>query len=430
MHSRILSSQLPERAGTPIILRGWVHRIRNLGGVRFLLLRDRSGIAQVVLPSSLELGTIGCESVVQIDGKARREPRAPQGVEVLADHVRLVAPAEAPPIEVFKPLGAQRMQLQTLLDNRPIALRMPEVLEIFHVQAAMLRGFRSHLNVHGFTEITTPKLVLAGAEGGSALFEVEYYDRKAYLAQSPQFYKQMMVGSGLERVFEVGHAYRAEKSETSRHLAEFVSLDFEMGFIEGIEDLMQMLSSTLAAVFDEVRESCGEILRRRKLQLPTMSSIPSLDFPDAQRVLREEFGREVEGDLDTESERLIGQWALRELNSPLIFVTGYALHCRPVYTMPHERDESRSASFDLLHHGLEISTGGQRLHRHDALVDAMRARGLEPAHYSDYLSTFRHGMPPHGGMGLGLERLTKQALGLANVKEACLFPRDRNRLRP
>ena len=430
MNTRTLSCQLPERAGSPITLEGWVHRIRNLGGVRFLLLRDRSGIAQVVVPASLDLGQINCEWVVRVQGEARHEPRAPQGIEVLAHAIEPIAQAEAAPIEIFKPLSAQRMQLQTLLDHRAITLRVPEVLEIFRVQAALLEGFRTHLTTHGFTEVMTPKLVLAGAEGGSALFEVQYFDQKAYLAQSPQFYKQMMIGSGLERVFEVGHAYRAEKSETSRHLTEFVSLDFEMGFINGIEDVMKMLSDSLFAMFEAAQACCAQILQRRHVRLPKRNAVPIIDFPDAQKVLREEFGRQVEGDLDTEAERLIGQWAMQQWSSPLIFVTGYALHCRPVYTMPHALDSTRSASFDLLFHGVEISTGGQRIHHHVQLVEAMRSRGLEPGNYHDYLSVFRHGMPPHGGMGLGLERLTKQVLGLANVKEACLFPRDRNRLRP
>src|SRR5687768_13926776 len=260
--ARILSSQLPELAGQPVRLQGWVHRVRDLGAVRFLVLRDRAGLAQVVLPSKLDIGDVGCECVVHVHGTARAEPRAPSGVEVLAERVEMIARAEPLPIELFKPKVVAETRLDTLLDHRAISLRAPEILDVFRVQAEILRAYRASLVAQGFTEIVTPKLVLAGAEGGSALFEVKYFERSAYLAQSPQFYKQMMVGSGLERVFEVGHAYRAEKSETSRHLTEFVSLDFEMGFIESEQDVMRVLTGTMNAIFESLRANCGSILAR------------------------------------------------------------------------------------------------------------------------------------------------------------------------
>ncbi len=430
--TRILSSQLPELAGQPVRLQGWVHRVRDLGAVRFLVLRDRAGLAQVVLPSSLDVGGLGSECVVDVFGAARAERRAPAGVEVLAERVETIARAEAPPIELFHPKVVSETRLDTLLDHRAVSLRAPEVLDVFRVQAAILGAYRASLAAQGFTEIVTPKLVLAGAEGGSALFEVKYFDRAAYLAQSPQFYKQIMVGSGLERVFEVGHAYRAEKSETSRHLTEFVSLDLEMGFIESEHDVMRVLSRVVGEVFESLRATCAPQLARRKIALPVVREIPHLDFPEAKRILAEKFGKTegVDGDLDTEGERLIGQWAEEELGSPLVFVTGYAQSCRPAYTMPHAALPGLTASFDLLYRGVEIATGGQRIHGYDQLVESFAARGQDPANYADYLAAFRHGMPPHGGMGMGLERLTKQLLGLSNVKEACLFPRDRNRLRP
>jgi nondiscriminating aspartyl-tRNA synthetase len=345
----------------------------------------------------------------------------------LATQIELISPAEPPPIEIFKPPQVEQTRLETLFDHRAVTLRIPEVLDIFRVQAEIVRTFRSHLNSRGFTEVMTPKLVLAGAEGGSAVFEVKYYERKAYLGQSPQFYKQMMVGSGLERVFEVGHAYRAEKSETSRHLTEFVSLDFEMGFIESEREVMNMLSETILAIIESVRQ-----FKRLKRPLPAIKQIPQIDFLEAKEILRSKFGKTsgIEGDLDTEAEKLIGQWAADELKSPLLFVTGYAVDCRPVYAMPMESDASRTRSFDLLHHGVEISTGGQRVHNYQQLVESFQRRGLNPSDVEGYLEAFRHGMPPHGGMGLGLERFTKQLLGLSNVKEASLFPRDRNRLTP
>jgi nondiscriminating aspartyl-tRNA synthetase len=427
MSARTLSSQLPELAGKPVRLQGWVHRVRDLGRVRFLVLRDRGGLAQIVLPTNLDAKQLGCETVVDVTGTARGEPRAPGGVEVQAERVDVISRAEPPPIELFNPKVVEETRLDTLLDHRAVSLRAPAVLDVFRVQATVLAAFRASLAAQGFTEIATPKLVLAGAEGGSALFEVGYFERKAYLAQSPQFYKQMMVGSGLERVFEVGHAYRAEKSETSRHLTEFVSLDFEMGFIDSEQGVMRVLARVIGEIFAAVNERFP-----KRAKLPVVNEIPQVDFVEAKRLLADRFGKTdgLDGDLDTEGERLVGEWARRELGSELVFVTGYALSRRPVYAMPHPSDPTRSASFDLLYNGVEIVTGGQRIHRYEQLVAAMRSRGLEPANYEDYLAAFRHGMPPHGGMGMGLERLTKQMLGLANVKEACLFPRDRNRLRP
>jgi nondiscriminating aspartyl-tRNA synthetase len=425
MSARILSSQLPEQARKPVLLQGWVHRIRNLGGVRFLLLRDRAGIAQIVLPKSLDIGNIGCEFVVSINGMVRAEVRAPNGVEVSAERVEVISDAQTPPIEIFKPMHAEQTRLDTLLDHRAVSLRVPEVLEVFRIQAEIVRAFRDTLNSMGFTEIHTPKLVLAGAEGGSAVFEVKYYEGKAYLGQSPQFYKQMMVGSGLERVFEIGHAYRAEKSETSRHLTEFVSLDLEMGFIQSEQNVMRVLNEVIAEIFEAVRTKFGK-------PLPPVGTIPQLSYPEAREVLKEKFNKieGIEGDLDTEGERLIGQWAREEHGSELIFVTGYELSRRPAYTMPHPTNPKLSASFDLIYNGVEIVTGGQRIHAYEQLVQSLSGRGFNPGSVEGYLEAFKHGMPPHGGFGLGLERLTKQMLGLDNVKQACLFPRDRSRLTP
>ena len=432
MSARVLSSQLSGMSGKRVRLEGWVHRVRDLGAVRFLLLRDRAGIAQVVVPAELDLGNIGCESVVRVDGDARRESRAPGGCEVAASRIDTIASAQPPPLEVFKPPAVARHRFETLLEHRAVSLRVPEVLDVFRVQAEILRSFRDFLRSRGFTEITTPKIVLAWAEGGSALFEVKYFHGAAYLNQSPQFYKQMMVGSGLERVFEVGHVYRAEKSETARHLTEYVSLDLEMGFIRDEQEVLRMVGDLLGAILRSVSERCGAELHRRGIMLPVFDEIPQVSFPEAREVLRDEFGKTagIEGDLDTEGERLISQWAQREHGSELVFVTGYALDKRPMYTMPDEGQPGLSRSFDLLYRGTEIVTGGQRIHDHQQLVAAIRGAGSDPADYAGYLAAFRHGMPPHGGMGMGLERLTKEVMRLANIREACLFPRDRNRLTP
>jgi nondiscriminating aspartyl-tRNA synthetase len=432
MTGRVLSSELPHLEGRRIRLAGWVHRIRDLGGVRFLILRDRAGLAQAVVPGDLDMGDVGCEWVIALEGDVRREARAPRGYEVLAERLEAISPAQTPPVEIFRPPEAAGHRLQTLLDNRAVSLRIPEVLDVFRVQAEILRAFRSYMRSQGFAEIKTPKLVLAGAEGGSSVFEVKYFDGKAYLGQSPQFYKQIMVGSGLERVFEVGQAYRAEKSETSRHTTEFVSLDFEMGFIESEQDVIDMHAGLMRAIFAAVSADCGGILARRGLRLPEAEQIPQITFPQAKRVLAERFGKTegLSGDLDTEGERLICEWAERELASDLLYVTGYAMAKRPAYTMPKPEDPSLSRSFDLLYKGVEVTTGSQRIHDYGQLLESFGQRRIDPATCQGYLSAFRHGMPPHGGMGMGLERLTKQMLNLANIREACLFPRDRNRLTP
>ena len=432
MEARVLSAELSGRIGQRVNLQGWVHRIRDLGGIRFLVLRDRAGLAQVVLPPDMDVGGLGSESVVCVAGPCRAEPRAPAGVEVLAETVTTIAPAHTPPLEVFRPDAATKNRPETLLDHRAVSLRIPDILDVFRVQAVVLEAFRACLRENGFTEIATPKLVQAGAEGGAAVFKVEYYERAAYLAQSPQFYKQMMVGSGLERVFEVGHAYRAEKSETTRHLAEYLSLDFEMGFIESEQDVMRMHARVIGAIFQAVTERCGAILQRRGASLPSAADIPQVSFPRACQVLGQRFGKTegLHGDLDTEGERLICQWAREEFGSDLLFVTGYHVGNRPMYTMPNLDEAPLTRSFDLLFRGIEITTGGQRIHRYEQLVESIRAHGLNPADYEGYLETFKHGMCPHGGMGMGVERLVMQMLGLPSIKEASLFPRDRYRLTP
>ncbi len=430
--NRILSAELSSHVGREVFLQGWVHRIRDFGGVRFIVLRDRSGHAQIVLPPGIDIGGIGCEWVIAVTGMCQSEPRAPGGIEVHASRIDPISPAAPPPLEVFNPQAASKNRLETLLDHRAVSLRIPEVKEVFRIQAEILRAYRDHLTAQGFTEIVTPKIVLAGAEGGAAMFKVEYYDRAAWLAQSPQFYKQIMVGSGLERVFETGHAYRAEKSETSRHTTEFLSLDLEMGFIESEQDVMRMVTGVMAAMFGAVKSRFGETLRRRWINLPEFTEIPQISFPEAKRILVEKFGKStgLDGDLDTEAEKLICEWASKELGSELLYVTGYHIDRRPLYTMPDAQQPPLTRSFDLLFRGIEICTGGQRIHDHRQLVESILSRGLNPADYEGYLAAFKHGMPPHGGMGMGIERLLKQMLGLANIKEATAFPRDRYRLTP
>ncbi len=432
MFKRVLSSELPLFEGSTVHLVGWVHRIRNLGGIRFVILRDRTGMSQIVVPKNANIKDLNCEYVIHVEGQVKAEAQAPGGFEVQAAGIQVISSADVPPLEVFKPVSVSKHHLDTLLDHRAVSLRIPEVLDIFRIQNEILNAFQHYMRANGFVQITTPKLVLAGAEGGSAIFEVNYFDTRAYLAQSPQFYKQIMVGSGLERVFEIGHAYRAEKSETSRHITEFVSLDFEMGFIESEQDLIDMHAGLVKAIFDGVRETCAENLARRNIVIPETGKIPQISFPEAKKILEENYGKHegLEGDLDTEGEQLIGQWAHETHGSELVYVTGYEISKRPAYTMPVDQRSPYTRSFDLLYRGVEITTGGQRIHEYQPLFESFQQRGINPESCKDYMEAFKYGMPPHGGMGMGLERLTKQMLNLANIKEACLFPRDRYRLTP
>jgi nondiscriminating aspartyl-tRNA synthetase len=423
---RILSLELKRFVGERASMAGWVHRIREIGQVHFITLRDRQGLTQIVVPKSISLANVTAETVIKVAGTVKAEPRAKSGFEMHADALEVIGHSVAPPIDIYRPNVLENTDFDTLIEHRPITLRIPQVLDVFRAQAVILSAFRRTMDYFQLTEINTPKLVTAGAEGGAALFAVEYYGKTAYLAQSPQVYKQMMVGSGLERVYEVGKVYRAEKSNTTRHLTEFVGLDVEMGFIEGMLDVQSILESVMLSVNDDLMKLGVQRFYDRR--------IPHLTFTEARDILKKEYGHEEKGgDLSTEGERMIGEWAVKNKGEDptgrLIFIDGYEASCRPFYTKRHE-DGIHTKSFDLLLDGVEIATGGQRINEYDELVAAMKERGLNPDEYGDYLSIFRHGMPPHGGFGLGLERLTKQILGLPNVKQASLFPRDTGRLRP
>jgi nondiscriminating aspartyl-tRNA synthetase len=306
----------------------------------------------------------------------------------------------------------------TILEHRPLSLRHEAIGEVFRVQATILHAFRAFLVEKRFTEIVTSKLVASGTEGGTNLFEVKYFERSAYLAQSPQFYKEHGV-AGFERVFETGHVYRAEPHATSRHLTEYYSLDLEMGFIDGPKDVMQLERELLTSVFAEI-----ECKHERKL--PTMLTVPAWEFGEALERLQR---KDLVDDLDPEAERQLCAIAEKETGVPAVFVVGFPLAARPFYSMP--RGASGAAqSFDLLYGGLEITTGGQRLHTRASLEAALRARNLDPSSFASHLRMFELGMPPHGGLAIGLERLTAQVMGLDNVRAATLYPRDRNRLTP
>jgi len=432
---RVLSCNVAQHVGEEVLLKGWVHRIRELGKVAFLLLRDRAGIVQVVVDrGKIDIDDLDNETSLAIWGRVREEPRAPGGVEVEMERYEVYQrPVERLPIEVNKKREHWRIELDTILKHRALSLKNPELRAVFKVKAELVWAFREYLRSQGFTEVHTPKIVAAGTEGGTALFRLQYFEQDAFLAQSPQFYKQMLVGAGFERVYEVGFVYRAEEHNTTRHLNEYLSLDYEMGFIDSFQDVMDMETGLLRFMFQHVKETCAEELALYGAEVPEVpEEIPRLRLEEAKRILREHFGKDYpeNADLDPEGERLICEYAKEELGCELVFLTHYPVSKRPMYTMPDPENPELTLSFDLIYKGLEITTGGQRIHEYQMLCDNIRKFGLDPQDFDFYLEIFKFGMPPHGGLAIGAERITMQLLNLKNVREAALFPRDRTRLVP
>jgi nondiscriminating aspartyl-tRNA synthetase len=427
---RVLAAQLRTHIDERVTLAGWLHRQRRLSRVSFLILRDRSGLAQVVLDPT-RAPDLPAETVLIVTGRVVAAEQAPGGAELHDPDVEMVSvPAEPPPLELWRP--ALSAQLPTRLDLAPLALRHPRAQAVFALAAASIAGFRAALDELGFTEIQTPKIVASATESGANVFAIDYFGRPAYLAQSPQFYKQVMVGA-FERVYETGPVFRAEPHDTPRHLSEYVSLDAELGFIRDHSDVMEVVRDAVAGMVKMVH---GRAARARALlgaELPRVPDrIPSVHFADAQAMIAAATGENLRGepDLAPAHERWLGAWAQREHGSELVFVTGYPMAKRPFYTHPDPDRPEFSNSFDLLFRGLELVTGGQRLHRYDDYLEALAERGEDPAAYEAYLQAFRYGMPPHGGFAIGLERWVSRLTGAMNVRETTLFPRDRNRLTP
>ena len=426
---RVLVKELIHYMNSEVLVKGWIHRIRELGKIAFILLRDRSGIVQCVINTEVtDIKGLKLESVAEITGKLVENKSYKDGMEIQAAGISIISAVEEDlPIEINK--QELEASLDTILNNRVLSLRNPKVNGVFKIQAALVQAFSSFLSSEGFTQVFTPKIVLEGAEGGTELFKVKYFDKEAYLAQSPQFYKQMMVGAGYERVFEIGHVYRAESHDTKRHLNEYVSLDLEMGFIQDEYEIMEMETRLLKYMLKYVEKTCGPELKLLNAKLPDIGEyIPYLKLSEAISILKEKYGKELEGDIDPEGERLICQYVKEKFDSDFVFLTHYPQVKRPMYAMPAEHGETHS--FDLIFRGLEITTGGQRIHSYQQLTQSMTSRGLNPECYEGYLSVFKYGMPPHGGLAIGLERLTAMLLGFENVREATLFPRDKQRLTP
>jgi nondiscriminating aspartyl-tRNA synthetase len=432
---RIRTSELVAHVGERVRLQGWLHAVRRLGGISFLLLRDGWGVAQIVASESalVPLGEAGAgvESIIAVEGLVAGAPQAPQGCELREPHIEvLTAVTEAPPVALNK--RDPKASIATLLDQAVIANRHPARRAIFRLGAAAMAGFRGTLVDRGFTEIQTPKLVGTTTESGANVFGLDYFGRSAYLAQSPQFYKQVMVGV-FERVFEVGPVFRAEPHDTTRHINEYVSLDIELGFVESHLTVMALLRDVIAGMLAEMRTRCAPELALLRVELPEVPAvIPQLDFTAAQQLIYERHGVDVRGepDLSPQDERWLGAWA-RELHAcDFLFVTGYPLSKRPFYTHPDPARPTLSNSFDLLFRGTELVTGGQRLHRYEDYIAALERARLPAEPFAWLLEAYRYGMPPHGGCAIGLERLLMQLTASPNVKLTTLFPRDMHRLEP
>jgi len=416
--------------GRVITMHGAIHDIKEMSGFSFITLRKKDGVVQCIYGGDFDLPPITEECTVLVTGIPKEEARARNGLELTLTGLRvLTRPKASLPVKISK--AKMNLNVNTTLDLRAVTLRNLRERAVFKIQEGLTRGFRDYLEKAGFTEIHTPKIVSAGAEGGSNIFRLDYFGRKAFLTQSPQFYKQIMVGV-YERVFETAPVFRAEKHATARHLNEYTSLDFEMGYIHSFYDVMEMETGILQSMFDLLNREYGRYLAVLKIELPDVSNIPCIRFDEAKRLASEKYGRPIRdpNDLEPEEEQNIGRYFKEETGSSFVFVTHYPGKKRPFYAKDDPTDPKRTLSFDLLLNGMEVTTGGERISDYDEQVAKLRAKGLDPADFESYLMLHKYGVPPHGGLGLGLERLTMALLGLDNVRFATLFPRDLNRLEP
>ena len=419
--------------GQTVKVNGAVHTIRDMGDVAFVVLRKREGLLQCVYEEGVtdfNIKDLKEASAIEVEGVVAKEDRAPNGIEIRLKTIKVLSePAEPMPIAISK--WKLNTSLETKMAMRPITLRNVRERAKFRIQEGIVRGFREFLHAQGFTEIHTPKLGAKSAEGGANLFRLEYFHRPAILQQSPQFYKQMMVGV-FDRVFETAPVFRAEKHNTKRHLNEYTSLDFEMGYIDSFEDIMAMETGFLQYTMELLKKDYARELKTLNITLPNVDRIPTVRFTEAKELVSKKYNRTIKNpyDLEPEEEALIGQYFKEEYGSDFVFVTHYPSKKRPFYAMDDPEDTTYTLSFDLLFGGMEITTGGQRIHDYNMLMEKIAARGMTDEGMETYLSAFKHGMPPHGGIGIGLERLTMKLIGEENVRETTLFPRDLSRLEP
>ncbi|MBI5254370.1 aspartate--tRNA(Asn) ligase [Candidatus Falkowbacteria bacterium] len=434
---RTLNIDCLNSVGQDVLVKGWIKARRDMGKIVFLDMRDRSGLLQIVIvPKLLDVASRGfleklkpefCLSIVGTINK-REKPNLnleTGEVELLANRIDILAEAEVLPWE----LGAE-MKMDTFLDHLPLNYRDDKNRAIFKIQAEITKIFRDYLVEQGFTEIQFPKLISSAPEGGANVFTLDYFGAKAFLAQSPQLYKQIMVGV-FERVFCIGTVFRAEKHNTNRHINEYTSLDFEMGFIEDPRDVLKVQLDVLRAIIKNLQEKCSAEFELLKATFPNLPvNVPILKLREAQALIKKEFGEDCtkEPDFEPHQERWLGEYAKRTWNSDFVIVTHYPTEKRPFYIMDDANDVGFTKSFDILFRGCEIVTGGQRLNDCSALVEKIKKFGLKSQDFSFYLEAFKYGMPPEGGTGMGLERLTWQMLGLDSIKQATLFPRDQGRI--
>jgi len=427
------AEQLKNYIGNRISLHGMVYKIRRMSDFAFVLIRTKRAVVQCVYSeefSSFPLEVLKEESAVRITANVIAEERSRTGYELQLLEVEVLSePEELSPIVINNKKVDTSME--NLLNYRPVTLRNEKERAIFKLQEGICRAIREFLYKERFTEIHSPKIVAEGAEGGANIFKLDYFGKKAYLAQSPQFYKQMMVGV-FERVFEIAPVFRAEKHDTARHLNEYTSVDFEMGFIESFEDIMRMETGMLRFIMQYLQENYEPELSLLKLQLPEITEIPAIKFAEAKEMVAKAYGREIKDmhDFEPEEEKLLCELINKRTGSEFVFVTHYPTAKRPFYAMDSKENPEETLSFDLLFRGLEVTTGGQRIHNYREQVEKMQRRGMNVEAFESYLMMHKAGMPPHGGLGLGLERLTSKLLNQENVRLSTLFPRDINRVTP
>ena len=421
----------PEIAGSDVTVMGWVHEIRDLGGIIFIIIRDVTGRVQITAPSKKvdseildELRKFRKESVVAIKGTVQEAPKAPNGVEILPKEIKILNLSNQPlPMD---PTEKVRAEIDTRLDSRFLDLRKENVSAIFKIKGQMFHTIRDFFYSKGFYEINTPKLVASATEGGTELFPITYFEKEAFLGQSPQLYKQMMMAAGMDKVFEIGQIFRAEEHDTLRHLNEAVSIDAEASFMNDV-DVMKILNDMILNVLGDVKNNCQRELEilDHEITLPD-GDFPVVTYDEAVDIVN---SRDVEmqwgEDLSRAAEKALG-----DAMGGFYFLTKWPLEIKPFYVMPDEKDDKYSQAFDLMYKNLELSSGATRVHQYDLLLSQIEERGLNPAGFGSYLKAFEYGMPPHAGWGVGADRLTMVLTGAENIRECVLFPRDRHRLTP
>ncbi len=437
---RTLISETPQSVGQIVKLKGWVNIRRDHGKLIFIDLRDRSGMIQmVIIPDKEEAYKVAKdvrnEFVIEVEGLVKQRPggatkegSATGGVEIEVEKMAVISqPEDVLPLDVSE--NDMNVNLDTLLNLRHLTLRNKKIKSIFKVYAEVINAYAKIMNREEFTEIKTPKILNSATEGGANFFKIKYFEKEAFLAQSPQFYKQ--AGAGIfERVFEIGTVFRAEPHFTTRHVNEYTSLDAEMAFIDGFEDVMDELEKVMKFMMESVNEHCREELAMFGAEILPVKSIPRIKLTEALSILEKEYGKKMEEvDIDAEGERMICEWARKNYDSDFVFLTHYPSAIRPFYSMP-SADPQYTETFDLLFMGVEIASGGQRIHDYNQLISSIKKHKLNPDDFEHYLDIFKYGMPPHGGWGLGSERIVQKILGLGSIKEAILFPRDVKRLTP